>query len=292
MELVIEKEIFKEYLDLLSPKSKDEKALDLIVAIESQENRIKISSEYIEIIEDYIRHNKPEYIDYFQKFITSLNDSSRIISFKSSKETTNELVLLEDIFEYQNKDYTFILAKRNMNVKNNQYINCVYDNVNKPNKDWFLLSMFTTRLVSVSSPDFNNPSELTTIFEVCRNIPRENKDLHIIDSYFSLHTTSIQKLFKGNGFKFKCYTTSFLKKEPEKSIIRNNIKQEFGRRTQVKFSSDKRILHERKIINGLLVIDLTHDFSEITLPNNNWTAYFSINLRVADNNSMKFDRYN
>jgi hypothetical protein len=100
------------------------------------------------------------------------------------------------------------------------------------------------------------------------------------------------KCAKGNGFKVKCFTSSFKKAEEEKTADRSRIKMYFGRKASVKFSNDKSLIHERKILLNNLLVDSTHDFSELTLKNNNWSVYFIICNDKKRTTLEKLERYN
>ncbi len=281
MELVIDKELLGVYFKSFTPTQKCEKLQKLQLAIESEKNNIKISSEYLAILEDYFKSQSTNELNLFKTFLTSLSDNNRLISIKSKQKIRSEAEELEAIHNHDLNDYTFTLIKRNQPclTSNSSIVNNigVYESASKPNKDWFILSLISCFEFSISNSDFSSQIELDNIFQFCSKFPSKEKDIHIVDSYFNLVRNSQLLKFKGNGFKFKCYTSSFNKKQAEITNDRNSIKQFLGRNnTSVRFSKNKRIIHPRKIMIGNLVLDATHDFAEILLRNSNWRVYFII----------------
>jgi hypothetical protein len=275
MDIVVDKELLGIYFDSLAPKKKDEKIHSLMLAIETPKNKLKISSHYLEVLEAYFSEKSSAHKSFFQTFVTTLNDEGRLITFTTTIDSDSEIEHLEEIIQYGYQDFTFFLSKQQQlpNLHNHQ---CVFDQIAKPNKDWFILSLSSCAVVQLDYSDFNTTMSLEDIFKICSKLPTRGKELHIIDSYFNLNGNSQLKYFKANGHKIKCYSSSFKKTENDKSILRNSIKSYFGKKTSVRFSSDKTIIHERKIMIENLILDSTHDFSEITLKNNNWTLYFII----------------
>lgn len=291
MELVIDKKLLKVYFDSLTPNKKEEFIHHLILSVESPKNKMKISSKYLDILESYFSNECITQKDFFQKFITSLSDEGRIIGFKSNLDSDEEEDLLEEMMIHEYKDFTFLLTKE-LEIEKFKTNQSIISRVNKPNLDWLILALSSCSVIQLDYSDFNKSSNLEDIFMFCSNFPLRGKVLHIIDSYFNLNGSSQLKAFKHKGHKIKCYTSSFLKVDSDKSILRNSIKSYFGNKTSVLFSSDKSILHERKLLLEDLVIDSTHDFSEINLRNKNWTLYFIICETKKANIIEKLSKYN
>lgn len=291
MNIVVDKELLGIYFDSLAPKKKDEKIHSLMLAIESPKNKLKISSSYLEILETYFSEKSSAHKNFFQTFVTTLNDEGRLISFTTKINSNSEMDHLSEMMEFEYQDFTFLLSKQQQ-LPNLQTHQSIFDHVTKPNKDWFILSLSSCSVVQLDYSDFSTTIGLEDIFRTCSKLSASGKELHIIDSYFNLNGNSQLKYFKASGHKIKCYSSSFNKSENEKSILRNSIKTYFGKKTSVRFSSDKSILHERKIMIENLILDSTHDFSEITLKNNNWTLYFIICDDRKKNVMEKLKKYN
>lgn len=275
MELVVQKELLKVYLESLTPKKKEEKLHNLILSLESPNNKMKISDTYLDILESYFSNECNTLKDFFRQFITALSDENRIITFKTKIESNIEEELLIEMMGFEHKDFTFLLTK-NIRIEQFKSHQTNFDSIAKPNLDWFILSLSSNSVVQLDYSDFKNTAELEQIFLTCSNFPQKGKELHIIDSYFNLNGNSQLKSFKSCGHKIKCYTSSFNKSDVEKTFIRQSIKSYFGNKTAIRFSNDKSLIHERKILTENLIIDSTHDFSELTLKNKNWTVYFLI----------------
>lgn len=166
----------------------------------------------------------------------------------------------------------------------------IYNNIKKPNKDWLILELCSYRTATLTYNDFSSTVELNNIFDFCRNLKRTN-EVHIIDSYFNLRSFSNLSHFKGIGKNLFCYTSSCNLSNANINLKRNDIKKYFGKNTKVRFSSDKSIIHERKIYIDLLCLESTHDFEEITLRNKNWTIYVRFCISY-DYKTEKLSKYN
>lgn len=296
MELVLDKEMWGEFINCYYPKPKTEKQQKLQFAIENENNKIKLSSNYNQIIEQYFKDLSSYDLSTYQSFMICLSDNDRLSTF-ISKEKKEEDEELKEIYNYELNDYTFVLKKNKTtllksepSIKNNISI---FDNIKKPNIDWLILSVATCNVISLTYSDFKNQSELNDLIKLCSKLSKQEKNIYIIDSYFNLNQSSLLNNFIGCGLKYKCYTSSINKKESEKRATRSSIKSYFGKRqTSVLFSKNKAILHDRQIMVGSFIIESTHDFSEILIKNNNWHLYFKICDIEKSNIKNKLTMYN
>jgi hypothetical protein len=275
MELVIDKVMFGEFINLISPKPKSEKENLLMSSLQDERNKIKISSKYLEYIENYILTVHPDKIDLFNSFITQSVDNNQIISFKSTNNFEDENKELEYCYNYEPSRYTFLITKNEIFTDSVVLSVAVFDNISKPNKDWLILSLCSRQIVNVNYSHFSSQNGIINFFNCISTLSKSNEYIFITDRYFNVSSQSILNCFKGKKEKYKCYTT--FKDQNDKNYKRNSIKSFFGKRkTSVLFSTDKRITHSRQILIKNLLVETTHDFSEIHLKNKNWNIYISI----------------
>ncbi|UCS91962.1 hypothetical protein KZP23_14665 [Echinicola marina] len=277
MNIVIDKELLFEYFKLLKPGSKNEKENFLLGTIHHNKNKFKISSNYLKVLENYFKDKGIGYENIFQSFITNYYQEKRIISFTTSNTKSNEEDELINAYDYDLKDFCFCLikSKRIRIIESIPNGLSIYDDIKKPNINWTILGLSSRTLLSLDYSNFKSNDEISSFFLSISKLPRIDRTVHIVDSYFNVNTfNSVYLPFK-NSTKVKCYTK--LENNNSKELNRNTIKSFFGKsKTTVFFSTNKRITHDRKIKLGYLIIELTHDPGEVTQNNLNWTIYFSI----------------
>ena len=294
MEIVICKNILLDYFRMLVPKEKNEKEKSLQTSLESNNNKIKISSEYLTILEDFFKSKGTHYFDFFQTFITNIVAGNRDISFDLGTTSTKEDEILLDCFNYNLNDYSFIISKyHNPYLLQKESNNvCVFENIDKINKDWLIINILTGYTVDI---DYSNFQTQNSISDFVRSLPLFSKNIdkiEIVDSYFNVGSHNlIYNNLKASKSKVVCY--SRILNGEDKKIKRSAIKNFFGKsKTSVLFSSDLKVTHERKISIGNLIIEFTHDPDEIKPQNKNWTIY----LKICENRARLFqenvEKYN
>ncbi|MCD8435844.1 hypothetical protein G1K37_10890 [Tenacibaculum dicentrarchi] len=278
MEIVTSKNILLEYFDLLVPKQKTETEKSLQATIENNNNKIKLSSDYLELLESFFLEKGNHYLEFFQTFVTNCFAENRIISFTSTKTSKDENDIIINCFEHDFNDYSFYISKKvNQKIKNSLTTNiCTLENVQKPNQDWLILNILSGNVIDLDYSNFSNQRVLSDFIGLIPSLSKKTEQIEIIDSYFNMgnHNLVYENL-KSSKSKVKCFTR--ISNSENKTLKRKLIKDYFGKRkTSVSFSRDTKITHERKIRIGNLVIEFTHDFAEIKPQNRNWTIYLKI----------------
>jgi hypothetical protein len=294
MEIVACKNILLEYFDLLVPKQKNEIEKSLQATIENDNNKFKISSEYLDLLEAFFLEKGSHYLGFFQTFVTNSFSENRVISFNSSTNSANEEEMMIKCFEYDFNDYSFVLSKyQNKTIENSLPNNtCTIENIEKPNQDWIILNILSGYNVDLDHSIFPTQKTISNFINVIPLLSKEAEKIEIIDSYFNTGNHNlIYTNLKSSKSKIICYTR--ILRGEDKAIKRKLIKDFFGKtKTSVFFSNDAKITHERKINIGNLVMEFTHDFAEIKPQNNNWTIY----LKICDLKTQLFkdntSRYN
>lgn len=294
MELVACKNILLDYFDLIVPKQKNDEQKSLQASIENSNNKIKISSEYLKILEDFFKSKGTHYYDFFQTFITNIVAENRVISFNLNTASTKEDDIILESFNYNLNDYSFIISKFNNHYllqKESSNI-CVFENISKPNKDWLVLNILSGDTVDVDYSNFQTQKAVSDFVSTWPLFSKKIAKIEIIDSYFNVGNHNlIYSNLKSSKSKIKCY--SRVLNGEDKTLKRRVVKDFFGKRkTSVSFSSDTKITHERKISIGKLIIEFTHDPAEIRPQNKNWTIY----LKICENKARLFqdnvEKYN
>ena len=277
MELVVTKDSLSKYFDLLTPRHKSEKEKLLQSTIERQENRLKISSEFLNVLEEYFEAKGPNYLQFFQTFITNANSENRLITFKNSS-SQNENEIISTCFNHNYEDYSFIISfEENDYLENNHSNNTsIISNVDKPNKHWVIANLAAGNTLDIDHNHFPDDNSIYNFVALLPKMSKKVKKIEFIDSYFNTGNNNlVYTTLKISKSKVKCYTR--LQNNEDIDFKRRRIKDFFGpRKTSVFFTRDITLSHPRKISIGDLVVELTHDFTQIQPRNNNWGFYLKI----------------
>lgn len=300
MELVVDEKLFLFYIMNHKPSVKEDKILNLISAIEGESNKIKMSTQYLSIIEDYI---SKQYTfndrEWFIQNINHLYENNHIkeCSYEGKSDLNND-DLLQNIFLENHTDYTFLLTKEKRNFSNPNVTRnvSVFDKVQKPNKDWVILSLCSGHTVTLRYSNFSKNKEIIEIFTSIARFHNEEKKAIILDPYLNLTNFSLLKCLLGTGYEIHCYSKIENKKNEkrdfDKSNKRTNVKKFFGNGASVKFSCDSRIIHQRGIYISSLCINPDHDFDEISTSNHNWQITIQISQTIKAEVENKIKKYN
>lgn len=275
--LVITKDSFLKYFDLLIPRQKNEKEKLLQSTIERQENKLKISSEFLELLEEYFTSKGPSYIQFFQGFIMNANSENRLITFKNSN-SVNENEILSSCFNHNYEDYSFFISYDDNQYLEDNHTNhtAIIDKVLKPNRHWVIANLAAGNTLDVDYTHFPNQNSIVNFITLLPKLSKNLKNIEFIDSYFNTGSNNlIYSALKTSKSKVKCYTR--LQNNDDSNFIRKRIKDYFGmNKTAVFFTRNTTLTHQRKISLGNLVIELTHDFTEVHPRNKNWGFYLKI----------------
>jgi len=279
MNIIIDKDIFLKYLNNIGPKSKTQNIALLITILEHQENKILLTRKIIDRLENEINFD-PKMLYSFQAFIKDISDSNRCETVTTSKDEESEEII--EIFEMTNKeDCKFVLLGeyKPLYEKNPEFIShtCFYNTIHKPNKCWVIYNLLANRTISVRYNDFGSNTAIEQFFLTFFKLPASFKNIIIIDSYCNVRNHRLFLPLAKKGFPIHIHTSAFNKPVLEINLLRGELKEYFGKRnTHIKFSTDKKLLHERTIALKEFVLESNHDFAEIKRENRNWKVDITI----------------
>jgi len=228
MNLVVTKDSFLKYFDLLTHRNKNDKERLLQSTIERHENRLKISSEFLELLEEYFESKGPTYIQFFQTFIMNANSENRLITFNNNT-SENENEIISSCFNYSYEDYSFIIS-----YEANEYLETnhknqttIIDKISKPNKHWVIANLANGDTLDIDHSHFSNAASIRNFVELLPKLSKKVKKIEFIDSYFNTGDNNIiYSSLKTSKSKVKCYTR--LQGNENKEFKRSRIKDYFG----------------------------------------------------------------
>lgn len=291
MNLLVDKDMFVMYLTNCLVRTKNKTTSNLIQVFENEDNIFLLSELMIERIENELS-GKPSLLYEFQGFIQSLGDDKRYLPQNVNEKIESEEII--KIFENNShNDYMFVFIKQEKNdYKSISNQCCFWGSINKPNKDWLILSFASNRQINVRYSDFVNDRQIKQFFIDYFRFNYKSKNVTMLDSYCHLHRHDLFDSIRNNGHIISVFTSSFNKKPFEVIALRKSIKGHFSKTTTVKFSSDKTLIHERTIMIDDFVLEVNHDFAEIMRRNRNWKIDITYDTEIRLENENKCQAYN
>lgn len=222
--------------------------------------------------------NLLEETEYFQAFIRELYDNDRIVIEKSSanlsfKEQFKEIAI--------NSKISFLIPITLSNVE--EYIKeienlIIVDQAEKVNKHWIAIELLTNNLCNVSFADFKNDIEINTFFENIFKLPKFIKQVKIFN-----RDQDHKYLTKIKGCNIDYYT--LMNGSNANRHLRNEtkryIQKELGGKLKLLYTSNRRIIHERKIIFDNLIVTLDNSLENITINEPTWEIYLNYDKEKA-----------
>jgi hypothetical protein len=220
-----------------------------------------------------------EETEYFQGFIKELYDNDRIVIEKSNpslsiKEQFKDIAL--------NSKISFLIPICLNRVE--EYIQEIENIVviaesEKINKNWIAIELLTNSLCNVSYNDFKDDYEIKLFFDNLFKVPKFIKQIKIfnrdqqINYLDSIKGHDIEFYTKMNGNRMNLHFRNETKREMQKVL---------GRKLKLLFTSNSRIIHERKIIFDNLIVTLDNALENITVEEPTWEIYINYDKQKAN----------
>lgn len=272
MIVIFDKDIFVRYLSNYIPGRKNPELLNLIKIFENEKNKIVITDELIKRIENQI-NSSPALSNIFQQFLKNIFDDKRIIRSESQEDEIKDLTQSYDSINVNENKFIIVDKQLSQLTDYDNYIHCtcIYSNIKKTNKCWLLFNLLAGDSVTVRYSDFRSNIQIELFFNTVFDFIADTDEVYILDSYCNFHRHTLFEPLKIKGKKINVFTSSANKTSFDTTRLKNELKQHFGKtRTAVKFSSDKRLIHERTLKFRDVIIESNHDFAEINRANQNW----------------------
>lgn len=294
MIVIFDKDIFIKYLKSFEPKGKKPEILTLIKIFESENNRIALTDELIKRIENEI-NSSPSLLNAFQQFLKDVIDNERFIKSESLEDEIQDIIQAYNSIDVDDNKFIIIDKQNDQLIDYGEYIHCTcqYSNIRKTNKCWLIFNLLSGDSVTVRYSDFANNRQIELFFTTIFDLIKSNDEVYILDSYCNLHKHGLFEPLKSKGAKIMAFTSSAFKSDFDIQRMNREIKIHFGKkRTSVKFSSDKKLIHERTLKFGDFVVESNHDFAEIDRANKNWKLDVSISRELKNQIEDKCKAYN
>lgn len=284
MVVVFDKDIFIRYLESLEPIGRKPEIFTLIKIFQNENNKIAITDELIQRIENQI-NSSPAMLNIFQQFLKDIIDNKRYIPCESHPDEIQDLIQTYNSIVIDDDKFILVDKQNNQLINYDDYFHCTcqFPNIRKTNKCWLIFNLLSGDPVTVRYSDFTNDRQIQLFFKSIFDFVKNTDEVYILDSYCNLHRHLLFEPLKTRGASIIAFTSSAFKSQFDVSRLNSEIKEHFGRRrTTVKFSSDRKLIHERTLKFRNVIVESNHDFAEIKRANQNWKLDVTIcsNLRA------------
>lgn len=216
--------------------------------------------------------------DYFQALIKELNDENRIETEKCCGKT-----LCDDEFKQivnNNQDSFFIPVVIKDDAKFNGINSLlVLEKSKKNNLEWIKRELLAKAILNVCYKDFNNDNEIKTFFDNLFLIPKFIKEVYVFDRE---QTSAVLTKAHGNQIKYYTLMGGSHKYLLDRQDARRILRRELGGRLKLFYTSDPRVLHERKILIENLIITIDNSRNNLTISEPTWEITVCIDKTKAN----------
>lgn len=263
----------------LSNFSQDKLIFDLIY---NQKNTICFSRNYIELIETSISNK-----DAFQSLIVELNDQNRLLISKVKPSNSIESEFIEIASKEQIPLLFPLILKNNSDITTKINFVTILNDLKLKSRNWLIVELLTKRICNLSYLDFKNQTELLEFINVIFSVPNIIKEVCIFNREQDI---SFLKTLKGKHVKYYTllnYKTSYHEKQSLKKDLQRNI----SGKLKLYYTSDKRILHERKIIFEDIIVTIDNSFNNLEVKEPTWEIIITVNNNKAEEWKKKCETF-
>lgn len=277
MEILCHPSIWKLYFDKNSSNTLSVNETLLINVIKNNNNKYTLNETIINFSCEYFNSfdsDKIDYNDAFGLLLLDLNNNDRTNSCEIEKEIECDSDLVD--FFSKNKTINFLLSKEQLSIPVHQnHSVSIFDNVQKPNKDWLYLSLLAFNGVSsftLYNYDFGNNDEISNLISNITTIKNAKEQKVYIQSDYMNFGFLFNKISKNKIV----YCTSYyeygrsLKTTAKLHQDVRRVKDFFGTNSTFLVSKNKKCLHPRTLLYNNIVVHMDNDFDQININNSNW----------------------
>ena len=254
--------------------SNDPTKRKIINILYNSNNKICLNKGLIEVIEKSITEK-----DLFRAFIKELSDSDRFINEKSNHNNS----FYEQLSEiYNNSKVDFLIpisldTKKELEPIKNKLI--LINDESILNKSWIVTEIISNGSCNVSFKDFKSDNEIKLFFEYIFDIPKFIRNVSIFNR--EQDSTYLNNL-KGNNILLYTLLFSVYRDKHIHLETLKDLKKDLGGKLKIFYTSNKRLIHERKIIMGSLIISSDNSFSNLTTKEPTWEINISYDTDKAN----------
>ena len=220
---------------------------------------------------------------YFQSLIRKLYDDDRIYSISNSGEKDFDLQLKEIISSIKLPIFFPLTLKKNDEIDSYIFINDIGVN---SRRNSIILNLLKKNEHTVSHIDFVDNTDINIFFEEVFSIPNNIRVFNIFNRNLESKFLSLVK-----GSRFNYYTLIRGKDIQYASEDKQELKKIIGSKLKIFFTTNPRIIHERKIIFENLIITIDNSFENILKEEPTWQIQITYSSNLATSWHLKCDKF-
>ena len=225
-------------------------------------NILCFTKQYISLLENAISNR-----DAFEALIKELSDANRIeVENNESKDNLQDEFL--EIFHKSKISLLLpVVLNDNNNLLNHVPFLIVVNKALPINKHWIGLELLSKNICSICYQEFNDDTEIPSLFQNLFTIPKYLRDIYIFDRE---QTPSLLNEIKSKNIKYYTFLKSGKNNEFSRKQIKHDLKKNLGGKLKLYYTSNPRKLHERKIIFEDILISIDNSRNNLTTSEPTW----------------------
>lgn len=276
MVLLCSPTIFEKYLS----KSIDKCKGDIISIFNNSNVKFLITKELLFEIEKNVSD-----LNIFQGLIKYLFDTNQIEK-ENIKKVSEESVYLSIMEQSKIHNlFLFTLENSEFDTISKRF---VYSLIKPKNSHWVLNNILTNKNISLSCHDFKNNIEIDSFFKLVFSIPNYIKKVKV---YNRESDTKFIESLKGKNIDFYSFLDSPTRNKHRYYEIQREMKRILGGKLKLFVTSDKRIIHERKIFIDNICITIDNSFKNLLIEEPTWTVLIEFNPELEFKWSQKCSKF-
>lgn len=288
MDIIISPNILTHYFaNKLNPKKSEiDKSIDEL--IDNPINRIALCKLLTDEVGSKIDNGNLK--EYYKNYIAQIINGRCITPIV--EQTTEASEIFKKIhlgYEQmsENSKHDFCLAFRKTGDQKANDGDCILEEYKKPNSHWlgYNLAAHCPRATTVRYFDFNDDSEINSLMNFYISKCNSNSAICIFDRNLNLDHSL-----------FSCFCNThnvhYYTEDKYKLANDENIKELRAKIKRIKmFVAKKKVIHERRILIGNLIIEFDDDFWDISVDKNTWKIDVTYCPTTANMLKMKVSEF-
>lgn len=234
--------------------------------------KVCFSNSYLDLLE-----SKSENLDVLQALIKELKDDDRLSIEKSFSKSKAEDEFKELAINTKESFFIPIILDDEKSMSSLKSL-LVLRKSKKINKEWITTEVLSKNVCCVCYQDFKDDKEIEVFFSHLFTIANYLKEVCVFDRE---HCASLLTKIKGSHIKYFTCCKSGPNNSFERQTKQTELQSALGGKLKMFYTSNPRVLHERKIIIENLVITIDNSRNNLTVNEPTWEITITLDQSKA-----------
>lgn len=235
---------------------------------------ICFTENYINLIEKSITN-----LEGFQALLVELSDTNRITKVK----TLNKKSLNDEFVEISltSKISTLIpiIYEDSNSLVNQIPALTIFNKSIHLNKHWITLELLTNNFCNVCYLHFKKDKEISEFFNNVFRVPNFIREVYIFDRE---QDPKFLTFIKGKHIHYYTFFYGSYGRDFERKNTKKNLRGILGGKLKLYFTSNPRVIHERKIIFDNFIISIDNSQNNLTVLEPTWEITITFDIERAN----------